>query len=77
MTTQEVLDRLKRGANPKHVVGMARFGISSTNTLGIAIPVLRGLAKEIQKMDSKTARWIAADALRELTSEKVQNRLKT
>jgi 3-methyladenine DNA glycosylase AlkD len=33
-------------------------------------------AKEIQKIDSKSARWIASDALRELTSEKVQRRLK-
>ncbi|MGB3346080.1 MAG: DNA alkylation repair protein [Candidatus Humimicrobiia bacterium] len=32
-------------------------------------------AKEIQKMDSKVARWIASDAIRELTSEKIQNRL--
>jgi 3-methyladenine DNA glycosylase AlkD len=33
-------------------------------------------AKRIKKMDSKAARWIAADALRELTSEKVRKRLK-
>jgi 3-methyladenine DNA glycosylase AlkD len=33
------------------------------------------VAGEIQKMESKAARWIAADALRELTSEKVQKRL--
>jgi 3-methyladenine DNA glycosylase AlkD len=32
-------------------------------------------AREIQKMDSKPARWIASDALRELTSEKAQKRL--
>lgn len=32
-------------------------------------------AKEIQKIDSKSARWIAADALRELQGEKVQKRL--
>lgn len=32
-------------------------------------------AKEIQKIDSKAARWIAADALRELTSDKIQKRL--
>jgi 3-methyladenine DNA glycosylase AlkD len=32
-------------------------------------------AQQIQQVDSKTARWIAADALRELTSEKVQARL--
>ncbi|MCX6801562.1 MAG: DNA alkylation repair protein [Candidatus Diapherotrites archaeon] len=33
-------------------------------------------AKEIQKMDSKSAKWIAADALRELQGEAVQKRLK-
>ncbi|UCG70067.1 MAG: DNA alkylation repair protein [Thermoplasmata archaeon] len=33
-------------------------------------------AKEIQRMDSKSAKWIASDALRELTSEKIQKRLK-
>ena len=32
-------------------------------------------AEEIQKIDSRAARWIAADALRELTSEAVQKRL--
>lgn len=32
-------------------------------------------AKAIHKIDSKAARWIASDALRELTSEKVQKRL--
>lgn len=33
-----------------------------------------GVAKELQNMDSKSARWIASDALRELTSEKVRKR---
>jgi 3-methyladenine DNA glycosylase AlkD len=33
-------------------------------------------AKEIQRLDSRTARWIASDALRELESEAVQRRLK-
>jgi 3-methyladenine DNA glycosylase AlkD len=33
-------------------------------------------AREIQKLYSKPARWIAADALRELTNEKVQSRIK-
>ena len=32
-------------------------------------------AKEIQEMDSRSARWIASDAIRELTSEAVQRRL--
>jgi 3-methyladenine DNA glycosylase AlkD len=31
---------------------------------------------EIQKLDSKAARWIAADAIRELTGDVVQSRLK-
>jgi len=34
------------------------------------------LAKEIKQIDSKSARWIATDAIRELESEKVQLRLK-
>lgn len=33
-------------------------------------------AKEIQRLDSKTARWIASDAIKELESEAVQRRLK-
>ena len=33
------------------------------------------IAKEIQQMDSTSARWIASDAIRELTSEVVQKRL--
>ena len=32
-------------------------------------------AKEIQKIDSKSARWIASDAIRELTSPKVLQKL--
>jgi len=34
------------------------------------------IAKEIQKFDSKAARWIATDAIKELESEAVQRRLK-
>jgi len=33
-------------------------------------------AKEIQRLDSKVARWIAADAIRELESDAIQNRLR-
>jgi 3-methyladenine DNA glycosylase AlkD len=32
-------------------------------------------AKKIQKIDSKSARWIASDAIRELTSEAVRKKL--
>jgi 3-methyladenine DNA glycosylase AlkD len=34
------------------------------------------LAREIKDIDSKAARWIASDVIRELESEAVQNRLK-
>jgi len=33
-------------------------------------------AREIKKIDDKTARWIANDAIRELTSEKIQQKLR-
>ena len=33
-------------------------------------------AEEIQKIDLKSAKWIASDALRELTSHPVQKRLR-
>jgi 3-methyladenine DNA glycosylase AlkD len=33
-------------------------------------------AREIQKLNSKSARWIAADALRELTNDEVQSRMR-
>ena len=32
-------------------------------------------AREIHQIDSKSARWIASDAIRELTNEAVQKRL--
>jgi 3-methyladenine DNA glycosylase AlkD len=34
-------------------------------------------AQAIQNLDSKAARWVAADALRELAGEKVQQKLKS
>jgi len=33
-------------------------------------------AKEIQRLDSRAARWIASDAIRELESNAIQNRLR-
>lgn len=47
MTADEVISELRALANPANVEGMARFGISSTNTLGINIPTLRAMAKRI------------------------------
>jgi 3-methyladenine DNA glycosylase AlkD len=42
-----ILCTLKSLANPANVAGMARYGISSEGTLGVNIPTLRKLAKEI------------------------------
>jgi len=42
-----ILAELKSLANPANVAGMARYGINPTNTLGVSIPRLRAMAKEI------------------------------
>ena len=49
MRYDEVIARLKAEANPDNVAGMARYGISTTNTLGISIYTLRKIAKELKK----------------------------
>lgn len=49
MTKDQVISQLKKHSNPDNVAGMARFGISSTNTLGVNVPTLRNLAKQIKK----------------------------
>ncbi len=47
MKSEQVIKILKSKRNARNVAGMARFGINPKNTLGISIPVLRALAKEI------------------------------
>jgi 3-methyladenine DNA glycosylase AlkD len=44
-----VITRLKSLTNPANIVGMARFGINSKNMLGVPIPILRKMGKEIGK----------------------------
>ncbi|MBI4201939.1 MAG: DNA alkylation repair protein [Chloroflexi bacterium] len=46
-TAQAILQRLHSLANPASVEGMARFGLSSRNTLGVSVNTLRRLAREI------------------------------
>lgn len=48
-TAQQVIAELKQYANPQSVEGMARFGIRPDNVLGISIPTLRKMAKELGK----------------------------
>ncbi|MEW5985538.1 MAG: DNA alkylation repair protein [Chloroflexota bacterium] len=47
MNYDEIIKRLHALADSTAVEGMARFGISSTNTLGVSIPNLRQLARPI------------------------------
>ncbi|MDD5687834.1 MAG: DNA alkylation repair protein [Elusimicrobia bacterium] len=49
MNLEEILKKLKSLYNPANIEGMARFGSTPKNAYGIAIPVLRELAKEIGK----------------------------
>ncbi|MDD5615303.1 MAG: DNA alkylation repair protein [Candidatus Methanoperedens sp.] len=46
---EKYLKQLKSLADPEAVAGMARFGINPDNTLGVSIPALRKMAKEIGK----------------------------
>lgn len=45
---EEILARLHGQANPDNVAGMARFGISSDQTLGVSVSTLRDIAKDVR-----------------------------
>jgi 3-methyladenine DNA glycosylase AlkD len=47
MDVHDVLDNLRQLSRPENIAGMARFGISRVNNLGISIVTLRTLAKKI------------------------------
>ncbi len=47
MTSEQIIADLKLHANAQAVEGMARFGIRPAQALGISIPTLRKMAKEI------------------------------
>ena len=44
-----VIKRLKSLSNPEAVEGMARYGINQEKNLGISIPDLRQIARDIGK----------------------------
>lgn len=44
---ETVLRKLKTLSNPKAVEGMERFGINPKNTLGVSIPNIRRIAKDV------------------------------
>jgi len=47
MTAEQILANLKHSANAQAAEGMAKFGITPAQALGISIPTLRKMAKEI------------------------------
>jgi 3-methyladenine DNA glycosylase AlkD len=61
MTYRQVIDTLRTLANPANVAGMARYGISPTGTLGVPMPVLRKMAKQIgRRHDLADELWRSA-----------------
>ncbi len=62
-TAGELISRLREYADPANVAGMARYGISSAGTLGVTMPVLRGIAREVKpysKSDPEAVHGLAA-----------------
>ena len=51
-TIKTVLKKLKTMAKPENLKGMAKFGIAIENRLGVSVPDMRKLAKEIGKNHS-------------------------
>jgi len=64
MTCPEILKKLKSLADPKAAAGMARYGISVKNTLGVSIPKQRSLARKIGT-DHQIARELWASGIHE------------
>ena len=46
---KEIMERLSSMENPVNREGMARYGIRTERALGVSMPALRGIAKEIGK----------------------------
>src|ERR671932_821498 len=53
-TVADVLKRLEEQADAKNLEGMARFGINVEKRLGVSVPAMRQIAKEIGR-DHKLA----------------------
>jgi 3-methyladenine DNA glycosylase AlkD len=64
MNFDEIVDRLKAHSNVAAVEGMARFGINPKNTLGVSIPVIRSMAKEVGR-DHRLAQQLWASGIHE------------
>jgi len=54
VTSRQIIQQLKSQKNEKNIAGMARFGIKGGQMLGISMPVLRKIAKDIKKSRENT-----------------------
>lgn len=54
VSAAEILKKLEANARPDQLEGMAKYGMVTENRLGVAIPILRKLAKDLGK-DHKLA----------------------
>lgn len=85
MSLEQAVKRLKAAARPDQLDGMAKYGMNKENRLGVSMPDLRTLAKEIGKdhqlalqlweMGIQDARILAAlvDKPEEVTEEQMDN----
>ena len=64
MTYEQVMRRLRALGDPAAVAGMARFGINPQGTLGVPVPALRRLARELGT-DRALARRLWASGVHE------------
>jgi 3-methyladenine DNA glycosylase AlkD len=64
MDAPALIAALRAHANPVNVAGMARFGINPKGTLGVPMPVLRGLARQAGK-NHELARSLWASGIHE------------
>ena len=84
-SVEQILERLQAQARPDQVAGMARYGMTAQGRLGVSIPALRKLAKEVGRDHQLAlalwqtgipeARILAAmiDDPRELTGEQMES----
>ena len=64
MQYDDVIVKLNALADPEAVKGMTHFGINTKNSLGVSVPVLRRMAKEIGK-DHALAQQLWASGIHE------------
>lgn len=75
----EFLPIIKRGStdNRNFVKKAVNWALRQIGKRNLALNEMAiKTAEEIQQIDSRSARWIASDAIRELTGEAVQKRLR-